>query len=446
MNYTEKIKEKLNTLLKHTSPQDNHKIYLQLCNYESSTNVHSMIQTFFLEHNLYYIQTSDLYVYYTRQQYTLLTENDILHLIFNNLNMYPLNTSLKQQIKQKIHKKIKENSIYNTIPDSLTLQNVISFLHPLLFTTKNGSKYFMTILGDIIMKKTNLYYFLDHSMKPFIQKLQKIISIYFCSNQLAQFKFKFCDHSPELSRLIKTTHVNINYLKCDELFYINLICCSIHYSNRFNNGDSFLEDVTNQSLKQDVLWIKQTRREDVLQDFLGSYFQPSEYAVHEKDMIFLWKQYLKQKNCIHLLQKNIQEDLSRVIPYNPPYFMNITSMKLPFVKKFNSFWNKYMYEDVSEKYLELTEILSLFLEVNPKYHDLSEQKIKDILQYYYPNLFILENRYIHQIGCLLWNKKEDLNLFLKTTHNEEDLYRIYTESNVKRKVSKQYFTMYQESV
>jgi len=446
MNYPEKIKEKINNLLKHTSQQDNQQLYLQLCHYESATNIQSIVQSFFSEHTLYYIQTSDLYVFYKRHQYTVLTENDILHLIFNNLNIYPLHTALKQQIKQKIHKKIKETSIFNTIPDSITLQNVISFLHPLLFSTKNGSKYFMTILGDIIMKKTNLYYFLDHSMKPFIQILQKTISVYFCSNQLAQFKFKFCEHPPALSRLIKTTHVNINYLKCDEPFYVNLICCSIHYSNRFNNGDSFLEDVTNQSLRQEVLWIKETKREDVLADFIETYIQPSEYSIHENDMIFLWKQYLKQKNCIHLLHKNIQDDLSKVIAYNRPYFINITSMKLPFVQKFNSFWRKYMYEDTTEKYLELTEILSLFIEMYPKYHDMTEQKIKDILQYYYPALFILENRYIHHMGCLLWNKKEELNIFFKNTHHEEDLYRAYTESTTKRKVSKQYFTMYQESV
>jgi hypothetical protein len=446
MNYQEKIKEKINTLLKHTTPHDNQQLYMQLCNYEASSNIQAIIQTFFLEHIVYYIQTSGLYVYYKRHQYVIFTEDDILHLIFNNLNVYPLYTSIKQQIKQKIHKKIKESSLYNTIPDSVTLQNVISFLHPLFFPTKNGSKYFMTILGDIIMKKTNLYYFLDHSMKPFIKKLQKLISIYFCSNQLAQFKFKFCDHPPELSRLIKTNPINFTYIKCDESFYINLICCSIHYSNRFNNGDIFLEDMTNQTLRQEVLWIKETKKEDVLKDFIESYFHTSDSEIHEKDMNFLWKLYLKQKNCIHLLQKNIQDDLSQLINYNAPYFINITSMKLPFVKKFNSFWNKYMYEDKTEKYLELTEILSLFIEHNQKYHDMNEQKIKDILQYYYPDIFIVENRYINNMGCLLWNKKEDLSSFFKSTTCKEDLYRAYTESPVKPKVSKQYFTMYQESL
>jgi hypothetical protein len=142
-----------------------------------------------------------------------------------------MNTPLKQQIKYKIHKKIKEISIYNTIPNSVTLQEVLSFLHPLLFTSKNAAKYFMTALGDIMMKKTLLYYFLDPSMKPFIQTLQKWVSMYFCSNQLANFKFKFCDHDPNLSRVLKTNPVNFQYIKCEEPFYINLICCSGHFGD-----------------------------------------------------------------------------------------------------------------------------------------------------------------------------------------------------------------------
>ena len=133
MNYSEKIKDKLNTLLEHASPQENQQLYMKLCQFESSTNIHTIINSFFSENNIYYIQTSELYISYQKHQYKVFTENDVLHLIFKSLNIYPINTTLKQQIKHKIQKKIKERTIYNTIPDSITLQEVISFLHPLLF-------------------------------------------------------------------------------------------------------------------------------------------------------------------------------------------------------------------------------------------------------------------------------------------------------------------------
>jgi len=437
MNYSDKIKEKMNTLLQHSSPQESQQLYLQLCHFESNTNVHSVMNYFFSEYSLYYIQTSDLYVGYKQNQYFLLTENDVLHIILKHLTLYTLHTALKQQIKQKIHKKIKENSIYNTIPNSVTLQEVLSFLHPLLFTSKNAAKYFMTTLGDIIMKKTSFFYFLDPSMKPFIQTLQKCISMYFCSNQLSHYKYKFYEHEPSLCRILKTNPINFQYVKCEESFYVNLICSSIHYSNRFGNGDLFLEDRTNQQLRQEVMWIKETKIEQVLQDFVHSYFQRSETHTHEKDVLFLWKLYIKEKGYINIFQKNIQEDLSRLIPYQSSYFMYITSMKMPYVKKFIQFWNKYMYEDKTEKLLELTEISSLFMEVNPKHSDINEQKIKDIIQYYYPETVIHENRYVNFIGCSLWNKKEELRQFLHS--NVDADYRTYTETPFKRKVSKQYY-------
>jgi hypothetical protein len=443
MNYSEKIKDKLNALLQHASPKENQQLYLTLCQHESSSNMHSIISSFFSEHNLYYVQTSELYISYQNHQYKVLTENDIIHLIFKNLNVYPMNTALKQQIKCKIQKKIKERSIYNVIPDSVTLQEMISFLHPLLFDSKNGAKYFMTTLGDTIMKKSSLYYFLDPSMKPLIQKIQKIVSLYLCSNQLSNFKFKYCDHDPSLSRILKTNHINMNYLRCEESLYLNLIFCSIHYSNRFQDGDDFLKDITNQQLRQEVMWVKEANKEVVLQDFITSYFYRSETGIHEKDVLFLWKMYLKEKNRVNVF-KNIQEDLSLMLFYDPPYYRNISSMRMPFVKKFTQFWNKYIYDDPTEKDLELTEILSMFMETYPKYTDMDEPKIKDMIQYYYPDT-ILENRFVHHKGCLLWNKKEELHQFLSTINTcEQEVYPMYIVSSFKRKVSKQYFTSFYE--
>lgn len=441
MNYPDKIKEKMNSLLKHSTPQENQQLYLQLCSFESYANIQGVMNSFFSEYSLFYIQTSDLYVNYKQHQYLILTENDLLHLILKHLSIFQMNTSLKQQTKGKITRKIKENSIYNVIPDSTTLQDVLSFLHPLLFSSKNGAKYFMTTLGDIIMKKPSLYYFLDPSMKPFIQKLQKIVSMYFCSNQLSPYKFKFCDHEPTLSRIIKTNVINVNYLKCEEHFYVNLICCSIHYSNRYNTSDLFLDDMTNQSLRQEVMWIKDTRTIDVIQEFIHTFFYSSESNLHEKDVLFLWKLFLKEKRYINIFQKNILEDLSKHLLYTTPYFLNISTMRMPYVKKFTHFWNKYMYEDKTEQFLELTEILSLFVETHQKYSDIDEPKIKEMLNYYYPDV-IIENRYVNHVGCSLWNKKKDIQNFLDTHPLSHDLYRDYTEVTVHRKVSKQYFNHY----
>jgi hypothetical protein len=55
----------------------------------------------------------------------------ILKFISKYQDIYVLNSNQKQMIKTKIQKKIKERTIYDTIPESVTLQNMISLKHKL---------------------------------------------------------------------------------------------------------------------------------------------------------------------------------------------------------------------------------------------------------------------------------------------------------------------------
>ena len=62
----------------------------------------------------------------------------------------------KKFIKTKILKEIKDkNGIYDNIPESETIQEIINFLVPTIFINKEYAKYFMISIGDIILKKYN---------------------------------------------------------------------------------------------------------------------------------------------------------------------------------------------------------------------------------------------------------------------------------------------------
>ena len=143
------------------------------------------IVKFFFENNCYYYNsTTNLYVEYT-DNYKFINENNMLHSILTFISKYQdiylLTSNQKQAIKTKIQKKIKERSIYDTIPDSITLQNMISFLYPNIFTEKNTAKYFMVTLGDIILKKTkldiDLFYFIPIHIKPLITIINKTLCL-----------------------------------------------------------------------------------------------------------------------------------------------------------------------------------------------------------------------------------------------------------------------------
>ena len=86
--------------------------------------------------------------------------------------------SWKQRTKINIMKRIKENSLLGSIPESDTIQFVLDILCPLLFANRTEAKYFLTILGDNILRKnTNLIHFIYPKSKQFLQTINNICTI-----------------------------------------------------------------------------------------------------------------------------------------------------------------------------------------------------------------------------------------------------------------------------
>ncbi len=196
--------EKLINIIIKKNGDNLDRIYYKLCELEETDEKsYDEISQYFFSHTCYYYNsTTNLYVEYNENEnynYKIINENNMLHIILKFISryqdIYVLNSNQKQIIKTQIQKKIKERSIYNNIPESITLQNILSFLHPNIFTERNIAKYFLITLGDIIMKKTDLYYFIPIYMKPFITLINKYVSMYFYTMNLGNhYKYKYSDH------------------------------------------------------------------------------------------------------------------------------------------------------------------------------------------------------------------------------------------------------------
>ena len=53
-------------------------------------------------------------------------------------------------------KQIKDKKLFQSIPETETIQNVLNFLYPFIFDDKETAKYFLTILGDNIFYGSTL--------------------------------------------------------------------------------------------------------------------------------------------------------------------------------------------------------------------------------------------------------------------------------------------------
>lgn len=457
-DYKKLIYDKIQSIFQTTTAESNtlEILYNKICDVEDNENQNNLynniIQNFISQYMIYYIPTTDLYVEYFNNDYKIVSIDDILYFILNKLTeTHQLSTNIKYNVKSKILKKIKENNISNNIPNTETVQNILNYLYPNLFTNRNYAKYFLTSLGDILLRKTDFVYFISSSMKSFIQKINTTFSMYFNTiNLFNYYKFKYSEHDTEKCRIIKTTNINLDYFKPDENFFINLICVSIHYSNRYKNSDCYINDFINLNIKNDVLMIKNTPKETMIKSFIDKYLYTRDgEKIQEKDMIFLWKSYLKTNGIINVFKKNVDiiEYVSKLIPFENGFFLNIASMHLPYVDLFNNFWKENIYEDTNSYGYEISELYMVFIEKYGNYHHITEQNIIDIIQFYYPEMNIVDKKHIPSISCKLWNKNNDIETFLFSNEDYlenmdvNEIYILYCKSYDKL-VSKQYFIFY----
>ena len=163
------------------------------------------IREFINSSSYYYNQNIDLFFVYHNKTYKIINEDEIEHDIRTTITDQQ-NTELstwKYKIKNQIIKKIKESDLLTSIPESETIQRILNALTPFVFKNKDSAKYFLTIIGDILLKKNTNTYFISTKAKQFINELaQESYNIFGTSNMMNHFKFKFYEHKYEECRLI----------------------------------------------------------------------------------------------------------------------------------------------------------------------------------------------------------------------------------------------------
>ena len=96
----------------------------------------------------------DTFAQYDGKDYTTITEDDLWFYILTDIpKKHYILKDVKQNIKNILIEEIKKRSIFSTIPESSTVQNIINFFCPIIIETKEETKFFFSIIGDIILNK-----------------------------------------------------------------------------------------------------------------------------------------------------------------------------------------------------------------------------------------------------------------------------------------------------
>jgi len=482
------------------------------------------IREFINSSSYYYNQNIDLFFVYHNNTYKIINEDEIEHDIRTTITDQQ-NVELstwKYKIKNQIIKKIKERDLLTSIPESETIQRVLNALTPFVFKNKDSAKYFLTIIGDILLKKNTHTYFISTKAKHFIGELgEESYALFGTSNMMNHFKFKFYEHKYEECRLIDIVENVISfpfYTHNEGLKYtgvgggqgqgqglghslsssslssivgssgistpktpttpchtqsaniihkqsmLDLFCVAAHYSSRFNSADLFIEKMCKDpTVIEHAFYLKNTTDDGILSRFISSTTEPCK-GVHItwKNMLYLWKIFIEEEKIPNVfftsvLKKHLMKrleyscehantvdgnvgvgsmggldaggagvgvgvgdsgevmEVSAEVQDNREMFLNITSKHLPLVGKFISFWNENIRCNHTEIELEIDELSTLFLNHGNVYHGnqkniqaITDQTILGFIRHFLPDICIEEDKYLMNIGCKLWDKKQEI--------------------------------------
>lgn len=491
VNYLPSI---LNNELKNHEKRVNRNMYL--------TNEQQIfIQVFLNKNQYYYLPNNNCFYEYNGKNYFIIKDDDIIHNLLSNISKDRILLQWKHKTKFNILKQIKERSLFTTIPETDTIQNVLNILYPYIFTTKNQAKYFLTILGDNILKKNqNLIFLANSKIKKILSEIDTIA--YFSvgiTNITNNFIIKYHEnHSYDNCRLIKVNdNFSIDIWK-ETLIKngLDLICVSTHYSTRYENSDNYLNIKADEELKNYTYYLKNIPQQEIISNFCNKCFQPVNYdtitsinnndinnntntKIEWKNVHFIWKQFISSLSLPNMIYSNTLKNLLKdIFTYDEitDSFINITSKYLPIESDFIKFWEKTIiiheqniFEDNInfEEEIEVDELCTLFKnwvkqqneELLLSNGNISEENVVKILKHFFPNIEIIEDKYVLNISCIIWNKTKDITKSFEFIKNElnkneqittlisfDEAYNYYfkfcNSKSYKFIISKRYFEKY----
>ena len=428
----------------------------QISRIESLTEEQNNFIEYFLNTNRYfYVQFTEKFFFYDGEHYQMIKEDDILYNVLTSINKDTNLMSWKQRTKNFVMKRIKDNSLLKSIPESFTIQYVLDLLYPVFFQSKLEAKYFLTILGDNILKKnSNLIHYIDTKAKHFIRELNSVCQSLLNLNLYQTFKYKYHEQHDyvecrllQVNDTIKSENLWINIINTAAL---DLICVACHYSNRYKNSDNVL--INNSSdigLMKRIFYLKDTTSEQLIQLFVSDILQISNKGIPIvietnqiratqitwKNMQYLWRQFLDSHSLPTIMVQNklktvLIEKLTQYYVEEQDSFIGICSKYLPDIQKFLSFWEDTIEFDETEADFEIEEVSYLFRKWcetrDESITNMNDKQILDLITYYYPDIETDRDKYICKIRCSLWDKQLDIHTSLENLKSTL-LHKYYRE-------------------
>lgn len=420
------------------------------------TRSEDFIESFIKNTRFYYCNSTEIFFEYKDYNYSCIREDNVLYNILNAISSYKALFPWKYKIKVSTMKLIKECDILSATPNTETIQCVLSTMEEHFKMNKECAKYFMTIIGDIMLRKNTNIYFVNSGIKTLLKELSNNCYLLFGTPSIMNnFKYKYHDHKYGDCRLLQYTcrwsEDDVKSILKNKM--INIFIVASYFSTRYESADNFIaEFCKDPEITKHAFYLKERDESIITSDFTSKMVEDSiDNHIKWKDMSYLWKTYNEMNGYPNImfsgtLKEKLMDSFGDNYDKETDSFANKTSSFLPDVQHFIEFWGEHIYETDEQIEYEIDELYYLF-QTCFKHTTISEDKMLSLIRHYFSDTVIEENKYLLNIGSYLWDKKEEASEFIDNNNKpgeKNDLETLYIEykkqsTNAKKRLSKRYF-------
>jgi hypothetical protein len=320
---------------------------------------------------------------------------------------------------------------------------------------------------------TPLVYIMSPLVRELVRELANQSYVYFGpSAMLHNIKFKYHDHQYSACRLIPSPTAGscgrINHYKPVPLSgailknTLDFLCVAAHYSTRYGSADQFLQQCGDPALVDHALLLHRHSPALLVDLFVNQSITVNcpGAKISVKTMLFLWKKFLLERGLPNVLFYETWKTLLKerlVANYDPvnDSYLNVTSVHIPLVANFLKFWEATMrtaeedeaVAEEEEDELEIEELAGCFkiwlnettnlgttsstststtttLNTNGPgvvSRGCSVSALLELLRFFFPDVVVEDDKYLLQVRCTLWNKREEVEVALaKSLLNSAD--------------------------
>ena len=451
MDYKKKIIELFenNTMDNETINNLSKDFYKTVIDYikKNEITIKSHIEKQFNNMQIYFVSSKKIFLWFYYDNtccYKILNEDELICEISKNIDTNIFNSNIKHSIIDTIIYNIKQEELYDFIPESKTIKKVVEIFQTIINDNKDYCKFLLIIIGEIMTKtKTESTYIVSNDIKKIMIDIHDFAFSYFKINTSFIENFKTKNNNYNLNKCIILTcnKYKTIYSEIIKNNIIPIIMVSIYYKKRYESSNKFLDNHINNNFKKSILFFKDMTIDSILSLFEKSYLEESNVlTITHKEIHYLWKEFCSNKNIPNIVSYT---QLTNYFGNN----LHKTSSKLEYVSEFINFWSNNITIDNEETMFEISELqylikITIGVVIN-------ESKIINLINHFYNLIEIENNKYIHKINCKILNKREILLQFKKSNLYDDSLtinklYKRYIEWNNGKKIviGKSYFSKY----